>query len=141
MERPVITVSGGFDPIHIGHVRMFKEASLLGNLIVIINNDNWLRTFKKDEPFMNENDRLEIVKSISYVYDAILTSHVSNDTDISICKTLEYLKPDIFANGGDRKSDNIPEYQLCENLGIEMVFNVGGGKIRSSSELTKNKQS
>ena len=86
---------------------------------------------------MDENDRLEIVKSISYVHDAILTQHAPNDADISVCRSLEYLKPDIFANGGDRKAENIPEYQLCEKLGIEMVFNVGGEKIRSSSELIK----
>ena len=58
--------------------------------------------------------------------------------DISICKELEIIKPDIFANGGDRNNNNIPEYGLCEKLGIEMIFNVGhGGKVRSSSELVK----
>jgi D-beta-D-heptose 7-phosphate kinase/D-beta-D-heptose 1-phosphate adenosyltransferase len=55
---------------------------------------------------------------------------------MSVCRELEHLKPDIFANGGDRKEDNIPEYEVCERLGIEMVFNVGaGGKVQSSSWL------
>jgi cytidyltransferase-like protein len=131
----VVMVSGGFDPVHVGHVRMFNEAKKLGDkLIVVLNNDNWLK-FKKGVAFMPENERKEVIESFAAVDEVIITEHKPNTNDISICKELELLKPDIFANGGDRKDDNIPEYVLCKKLGIEMVFNVGGGKIQSSSEL------
>src|SRR5437870_737526 len=117
-----VAVSGGFDPVHIGHIRLFEEARALGDrLVVILNNDNWLR-FKKGFAFMNEEERAAVIKAIRYVDDVIITGHEENTKDISISKELEALKPDIFANGGDRKADNIPEYELCERLGIKMVF-------------------
>lgn len=131
-------VSGGFDPVHIGHVRLFEEAKRLGDeLVVVLNNDNWLR-FKKGFAFMPALDRKEIIESFRFVDRVVITTHEENTNDISVCRELELIRPDIFANGGDRKQDNIPEYRLCKRLGIEMVFNVGsGGKIRSSSELVK----
>ena len=131
-------VSGGFDPVHIGHVRLFREAKKLGDeLVVVLNNDNWLR-FKKGFAFMHENDRKEIIESFESVDRVVITTHEENANDISVCNEIELIRPHIFANGGDRKHDNIPEYRLCKRLGIEMIFNVGeGGKIRSSSELVK----
>jgi len=132
-----VMVSGGFDPIHVGHLRMFQEAAELGDkLIVVINNDNWLNA-KKGYNFMEEGDRKEIIQAFECVDEAILTKHEPNCTDMSVCDMLDELRPDVFANGGDRKSDNIPEYKICEDLGIHMEFNVGGGKIRSSSELVE----
>lgn len=132
----VVAVSGGFDPVHVGHVRLFNEAKTLGDeLVVILNNDNWLKV-KKGEPFMSENERREILESFRAVDKVIITKHGSNDQDRSVCRELEKLRPQIFANGGDRYSGNIPEYALCERLGIEMIFNVGaGGKVQSSSWL------
>jgi len=131
----IIAVSGGFDPIHIGHVRLFKEAKKLGDkLYVILNNDNWLKK-KKGKAFMAENERKEILLNLESVDEVILTNHPENPADMSVCEELKILKPYIFANGGDRKADNIPEYNLCEKSGIEMIFNVGGEKVRSSSEL------
>lgn len=130
-----IVVSGGFDPVHVGHLRMFQEAKRLGDyLIVILNNDNWLKK-KKGYAFMPEAERKEIIEGFECVNEVILTSHEENDEDVSVCRELKQIKPDIYANGGDRKADNIPEYKLCNKLNIEMVFNVGGGKIQSSSEL------
>lgn len=134
----VVAVSGGMDPVHKGHVRLFKEAKALGDyLVVILNNDNWLLK-KKGFVFMDQDERKEIIESIRYVDEVIITNHVIDDGDSSVCVELAKLKPDVFANGGDRKSDNIPEYNLCNELGIEMVFNVGGEKIQSSSDLVKN---
>jgi D-beta-D-heptose 7-phosphate kinase/D-beta-D-heptose 1-phosphate adenosyltransferase len=120
---------------------MFEEARKLGDeLIVVVNNDNWLK-FKKGFVFMSEDDRKEIVGAFGSVNKVILTSHTEDTDDISVCKELEMIRPDIFANGGDRKHDNIPEYALCERLGIQMVFNIGqGGKIRSSSELVQKQR-
>jgi len=132
----VVAVSGGFDPIHIGHVRMFKEAKALGDkLVVIMNNDNWLKK-KKGFAFMPEKERAELIRNIKWVDDVILTGHKPNPSDMYVCAELKKLKPDIFANGGDRKLDNIPEVPVCEEIGCKMVFNVGrGGKIQSSSRL------
>jgi cytidyltransferase-like protein len=139
--QKVVAVSGGFDPLHIGHVRMFQQAKKLGDkLVVILNNDNWL-VVKKGFAFMPEMERAEIIAAYSFVDDVMITGHEPDgnyDDPVwrSVCRELGHLKPDIFANGGDRKEDNIPEYALCEQLGIEMIFNIGhGGKIQSSSEL------
>ncbi len=137
-HQRVVATSGGFDPVHIGHVRMFIEAKKLGDkLVVIANNDNWLRA-KKGFNFMPEAERKEIIEAFAAVDEVILTLHEPGCTDMSVCKELELLKPDVFANGGDRKADNIPEYEVCERLGIHMEFNVGhGGKVQSSSDLVK----
>lgn len=139
MKKPVVVaVSGGFDPIHIGHVRMFKEAKKLGDeLVVILNNDNWL-TDKKGKPFMPEQERKEIIEAIKGVDRVILTDHAPGDPDRSVCRALRAINPDIFANGGDRhpEGDPVPEVELCKELGIKMVYNVGqGGKVQSSSWL------
>lgn len=141
MKKPiVVAVSGGFDPIHIGHVRMFQEAKKLGDeLVVIINNDHWL-TDKKGSPFMPEGERKEIIEAIAGVDRVVLTDHAPGDSDRSVCRVLREVKPHIFANGGDRKPDGdpVPEVELCNELGIEMFYNVGaGGKVQSSSWLIK----
>lgn len=136
MKKRIVAVSGGFDPVHIGHVRMFNEAKALGDeLVVILNNDNWL-ALKKGYAFMPEAERKEIIESFTSVDRVILTSHQPSSTDMSVCKELEEIMPAVFANGGDRKEDNVPEYEVCERLGIEMAFNTGeGGKVQSSSWL------
>lgn len=136
-KKPVVVaVSGGFDPLHVGHVRMFKTARALGDkLVVILNNDNWL-ALKKGYSFMNEKERKELLESIKWVDKVVITSHKPNTKDISICRELKKIKPDIFANGGDRTHSNIPEVPVCEKLGTKMIFNIGqGGKIQSSSWL------
>lgn len=139
-EPVVVVVSGGFDPVHKGHVRMFNEAKALGDkLIVILNNDNWLKK-KKGIEFMNEEERREIIESFGAVDEVVITGHGPNPTDMSVCVELEKIKPHIFANGGDRKPDGdpVPEVALCEKLGISLVYNVGaGGKVQSSSWLLK----
>ena len=137
-----VAVSGGFDPIHIGHVRMFNEAKKLGTkLVMILNNDNWLK-LKKGYSFMQEKERKEIIEALRAVDKVVLTDHKKGTKDMSICSTLRKVKPDIFANGGDRKLDNIPEVAVCKEIGCKMIFNVGkGGKVQSSSWLIeKNKK-
>lgn len=131
-------VSGGFDPLHIGHIRYMQEAKKLGDkLVVVLNNDNWFKV-KSKPVFMSDKERKEIIEALSCVDEVIISSHPKNTKDISVCKEIAKIKPHIFANGGDRFADNIPEFKLCNDLGIKMVFNVGrGGKVRSSSELLK----
>lgn len=144
-----VAVSGGFDPIHIGHVEMIREAKELGDkLIVIINNDNWLKK-KKGFVFMDEKERRAILEAIRYVDEVVITDHPenpSNADEMSVSATLEKIRPNIFANGGDRDEKNASDpnsslyydIKTCERLGIKMVFNVGkSGKIQSSSELVK----
>jgi len=133
-------VSGGFDPVHIGHVRLFREAKKLGDeLVVVINNDNWLR-LKKGYVFMGELERKEIIEAFEMVDRVILSTHKKNTKDISISKDLRSLRPHIFAKGGDRHKGNIPtpEVLVCEEIGCKIVNDVGhGGKVQSSSDLVK----
>ncbi len=126
----VICVSGGFDPVHIGHLRMIQEAANFGRVVVIVNSDKWLMR-KKGYIFMPFTERCEIIEGFTATGS---TTHV-DDTDNTVCEALRRIKPDYFANGGDRKTDNTPEMTVCEELGIEMLWNIGGGKIQSSSTL------
>lgn len=125
-----IMVSGGFDPIHVGHVRMILEAAEHGEVIVVANSDEWLER-KKGYVFMPWEERAEIISSIRGVVEVLEV----DDSDDTVCEAIDHHRPDIFANGGDRKGDNTPEVSLCNRLGIELMWNVGGGKIQSSSEL------
>ena len=126
-----VAVSGYFDPLHVGHLEYLQLAKKLGdNLIVIINN-NLQAELKKGSTFMDEKDRMEIVAALRCVDEVFL----SIDTDKSVCKSLEHIKPDIFANGGDRSLDEIPETAVMKKYNIKMVDGLGS-KIRSSSDLT-----
>lgn len=137
-KKIVVAVSGGFDPPHIGHVRLFEAAKKLGDeLVVILNNDNWLRK-KKGAVFMPELERKELIESFKPVDRVVLTKHGLNPADMSVAGDLEDLKPHIFANGGDRSKGNISEAEVavCNAIGCKMVEGVGhGGKVQSSSWL------
>ncbi len=135
----VVAVSGGFDPPHVGHVRLFQEAKKLGDkLVVILNNDYWLKE-KKGYVFMSQYERKELISSFACVDDVVLTGHTQNPKDMSVCKELEKIKPHIFVNGGDRNKKNIPEVDTCNAINCKMVFNIGaGGKVQSSSWLLKD---
>lgn len=133
MSDKVICVSGGFDPVHIGHLRMIQEASRYGRVIVIVNSDQWLMR-KKGYIFMPFAERCEIIEGFAATAE---TTYV-DDTDNTVCEALRRIKPDYFANGGDRKTNNTPEMTVCEEEGIEMLWNVGGGKIQSSSTLVSD---
>ncbi len=127
----IIVTSGYFDPIHVGHIECLELAKQLGDkLIVIVNNDLQAK-LKKGKSFMDEKDRMKIVSALKCVDEVFL----SIDKDKTQCESLRYLKPDVFAKGGDRMSNEIPETKLCEELGIKIVDGLGQ-KIRSSSVLT-----
>ena len=130
-KKKIVAVSGGFDPVHVGHVRMINAAAQMGDVIIIANSDDWLMR-KKGYVFMPYEERQEILYNFKGVVDVVEAS----DADDTVCKTLEKLEPDIFANGGDRKEGEVPEYDLCRKLGIKLEFGVGGNdKPQSSSWL------
>ena len=135
-QKVVVAVSGGFDPLHVGHTRMMREAKKLGDeLVVILNNNNWLKK-KKGFAFMPQRERKELIEAVKWVDGVVFTGHKANSSDMSVCAELKKIKPHIFANGGDRKLDNVPEVPVCREIGCRMVFNVGeGGKVQSSSWL------
>ena len=133
LDRPTVAVSGGFDPVHVGHVRMILEAAEVGDVIVIANSDEWLMR-KKGYVFMPWEERAEILASIRGVLKVVPV----DDSDGTVCEALRRENPTFFANGGDRKTDNTPEMVVCSELGIGLLWEVGGGKIQSSSELVKN---
>ncbi|HBI33860.1 MAG TPA: cytidyltransferase [Candidatus Moranbacteria bacterium] len=142
-KKIVVAVSGGFDPIHVGHVRLFNEAKALGDeLVVILNNDNWF-DIKGRALFMPGKERKEVIEALRSVDRVILSKHKASkikydrsSVEYSVCRELEELKPDIFANGGDRFSDDVPEVGVCKKIGCKTVFNIGkGGKAQSSSWL------
>jgi len=142
----VVAISGFFNPLHIGHIDYISAARNLGDyLIVIVNSDDQVE-MKGSVPFMNQDDRLTIIRNIKGVDRSI----IAIDDDGSVCNTLReefnrlqndpFFEDMIFANGGDRKKGYVPESVLEDELGIVMVYNIGGGKIQSSSDLIKNSQ-
>jgi len=135
MKKKVVAVSGYFDPIHVGHLEYLKLAKQLGDTLVVIVNNNHQCVLKKGKPFMDEHDRVEIVKALEMVDQALL----SIDDDKSVCVSLDSIKPDIFANGGDRHTGEVPESVICKKHNIKMIDGLGD-KIRSSSDLTGLKQ-
>jgi len=133
MSKKVVLVTGGFDPLHSGHIAYFKAAKTLGDtLIVGLNSDEWLER-KKGRSFMPWNERLCIINNLSVV-DEVFTFMDNDDTAINFIKQVKAHYPKdklIFANGGDRTADNIPEMVVD---GVEFEFGVGGkDKINSSS--------
>ena len=128
----IVVASGYFDPLHVGHIEYLEKAKQLGDELVVIVNSDVQAKIKKGRAFMREEDRLKIVKSLKCVDKAL----ISIDNNNSVCESLRLVKPHIFANGGDRKEDEIPEAEVCRELGIEMVDGLGD-KIRSSSDYNK----
>lgn len=130
-----IAISGYFDPIHIGHIEYINNAKKLGDWLIVIVNSNKQCQLKKGKHFMDEYDRMLILKNIKAVDEVFL----SIDEDKSVCKSLVAVNPDVFANGGDRNNSEIPETKICKENNIKIVDGLGD-KIRSSSELTGLKE-
>jgi cytidyltransferase-like protein len=142
----VVVISGFFNPLHIGHIDYISSARNLGDfLIVIVNSDDQVK-IKGSVPFMNQDDRLRIIRNIKGVDRSV----ISIDEDGSVCQTIReefkrlqndpFFEDMIFANGGDRKEGGVPEDILESELGIRMIYNVGGEKVQSSSELIKKSE-
>lgn len=136
----IVATSGGFDPLHVGHVRCIQEAASLkrkgGKLVVIVNGDGFLMR-KKGFVFMPFEERAEIINAIAGV-DYVIGW---DDGSQFVSGALEIFKPNIFAKGGDRSDpDKVPEFEVCQRINCEIRFGVGGReKVQSSSDLTKNR--
>jgi cytidyltransferase-like protein len=136
LKKVVVATGGGFDPLHEGHIRLFKEAKKLGDvLIVILNSDAQLVKKKGSTFYLTEHERKEIVESIKYVDKVI----IDPGKDVTCEEALKLVKPDILAKGGDRVAGSMPEIELkvCKEIGCKVVYNVGGDKVQSSSWLLK----
>jgi len=130
MRNKTIVISGGLDPIHVGHVKMIQAAAQLGDVTVVLNSDAWLKR-KKGYVFMPYKERKYLLEQLKGVYEVSAV----DDDDGTVCEALKRLKPDMFGNGGDRTAVNTPEAAVCHELGIKMIWNLGGKKIQSSSGL------
>ncbi len=142
--QKIIILSGGFDPVHIGHIRMFKEAKERGDVVIVgANSDEWLNR-KKGRAFMPLVERIEILKAIEYI-DYVWTF---DDKDNTACKLIDKVIQKFsdragefkiyFGNGGDRTDETTPEINFCNQNDINMIWGIGGEKIQSSSDLINN---
>jgi D-beta-D-heptose 7-phosphate kinase/D-beta-D-heptose 1-phosphate adenosyltransferase len=137
MINRVVLCTGGFDPLHSGHIEYFKAARALGDILVVgVNSDAWL-TRKKGKYFMPGTERVAIIENLRMVNHCILFND-DDDTAVQAIRNVKMMYPNstiIFANGGDRTAENIPEMSV---KGVEFVFGVGGDyKKNSSSQLLK----
>ena len=138
MDKPkAVIVSGYFNPLHKGHLELFRKAKQSADKLWVIVNSDLQRELKGSKEFMDELERKDIVQSIRYV-DYTL---ISQDKDKTQCQTLETFAQMFgemyelyFANGGDQNNDTIPEREVCERVGIKLIDGLGD-KIQSSSWL------
>ena len=135
----IILISGGFDPIHSGHIKLINEAHKYGDVVVLLNSDQWLRN-KKGKEFLPFNERKIIMKNIKGVIDVIEFNDSDNTCIDGIKKAMSvYLNNKIkFANGGDRNNNTTPEMEFCNKNNVETLFGIGGDdKSNSSSWILK----
>ena len=135
----IVLVSGGFDPIHSGHIKLINDASTHGNVVVLLNSDKWLQN-KKGKSFLPYEERKIIMSALKKVVDVIMCGEVDNtciDGIQNVIKKYPYYKI-WFANGGDRNNKSTPETIFCKKNGVELLWGVGGdNKSNSSSWILK----
>ncbi len=139
----IYLTSGGFDPLHVGHLRCIQGTVDLASkakksmVVIVVNNDGFLIR-KKGYAFMPIAERMEIISGL----EGVGSVTTWDDGGQTVKGAIEILKPDFFTKGGDRTdSSNVPEHDICELIGCEIIFGVGGGKIQSSSTLVANMRS
>ena len=139
MKPKAIIVSGYFNPLHKGHIELFEKAKTKGDELWVIINNDVQRELKGSKAFMEEDERIIIVKAIGIVDKAL----ISIDKDKTQCETLRFLEKEygaeydlFFANGGDQNNNSIPESTVCKEKGIGLIEGLGS-KIQSSSWLLK----
>jgi len=129
----IVCVSGYFDPFHVGHLEYLEKSKKLGDYLFVIVNSDYQAQLKKKKAFMNQYERLKIIRSLKCVDAAI----IAVDKDRTVRETLRIIKPDLFTNGGDQNNNTIPEIEVCQELDIDLVDGLGE-KIQSSSWLIKS---
>jgi cytidyltransferase-like protein len=139
MKRKAVIVSGYFNPVHKGHLELFKKANEIGDFLIVLVNSDLQRKLKGSKEFQDENERLQIIQSLKSVGYACIS--VDKDkTQIESLKMIHHKFGDVFdltfANGGDQTNETIPESLVCNELGITLVDGLGD-KIQSSSWLLK----
>jgi len=127
----MILCSGGFDPLHVGHLRYLQAAAMQGRVTVALNSDAWLLRKKGYTFHKSWRERAEILSGLACVFSVIPV----DDNDDTVCEAIRRTMPTAFAKGGDRTQDNTPEVQLCRELKVLLLFGCGGGKVESSSVL------
>ncbi|OGZ69206.1 MAG: hypothetical protein A3D35_03310 [Candidatus Staskawiczbacteria bacterium RIFCSPHIGHO2_02_FULL_34_9] len=140
-SKKIVITSGYFNPIHSGHLNLFREAKALGDfLVVIVNNDEQVKV-KGSTPFMSEAERIAIIQDLKHVDSAFLSIDKSGSIAQSLRAVAQKYSGELFfAKGGDRNSGNIPEEETkaCQEFNIKVINGVGGGKVQSSSWLLNN---
>lgn len=131
-RKKIVVASGYFNPVHFGHIEYLEKSKELGDILVVIVNNDKQTLLKKGKILIKAHDRIKVVRALECV-DLVIESV---DEDRSVCKTLAALHPDIFTNGGDQSNENIPESEVCKKLGIQMVDGLGS-KVESSSDIVK----
>lgn len=132
----MIACSGGFDCLHSGHLAYLRAAARYGKVLVILNTNEWL-VRKKGYAFMDWVERRDILSELECVHDIVK----AKDDDGTVCESLRHLLDvKMFGKGGDRTISNTPEAEICQKLGIRMIFGLGGEKKQSSSALVANVQ-
>ncbi|MBK26042.1 MAG: hypothetical protein CME70_18745 [Halobacteriovorax sp.] len=147
-DRDIYVTSGGFDPMHVGHLRCIQGTVELANnpdeyptrhtgiVIIIVNGDGFLER-KKGYAFMPHEERMEIIAGIEGV-DYVVGW---DDGSQTVTGAIDIIRPNYFTKGGDRvNAETVPEFRLCSDIGCKVIFNVGGGKIQSSSMLVETSQ-
>ena len=136
----IVLISGGFDPVHSGHIKLIEEASKHGDIVVLLNSDEWLRK-KKGKEFLSFKERSIIMNALKNVIDVISCGEVDRTCIDGIKKVIKkYPNQKIkFANGGDRNNNTTPETIFCEENDIDLLWGIGGNnKSNSSSWILKN---
>lgn len=131
----IVCTSGGFDPLHPGHATCIIESKKHGDTLVVVVNGDWFLRNKKGRAFMDLQTRCRIVSCIRQV-DFVIPFEIEDDS--TVCEALRRLRPNVFTKGGDRTDyTNIPEWQVCQEMNIELVPQVGLDKQWSSSDFLK----